>query len=166
MRASSLSLMAACVLAMAPCPAQEPPGSALHVAIDAQDRIVFGQGFNDCDLDALADVVHPQLRFYHDVGGQQDRNAFLAAMQANICPASGPKPIRVLDPGSVQVFPLHDGGVLYGAIHSGVHWFDLREPGKPDVRTGVARFTSVYVLEDGKWWLKDVLSYDHRAAGD
>jgi hypothetical protein len=164
MRPSTVSAMAAALLAAAPSLAQEAPGSALHAAIDAQDRIVFEQGFNNCDLEALAGVIHPQLRFYHDVGGQQDRDAFLAAMRANICPASGPKPIRVLDPDSVQVFPLYDGGVLYGAIHSGVHWFDLREPGKPDVRTGVARFTGVYVLEDGRWWLKDVLSYDHRPA--
>lgn len=49
-------------------------------------------------------------------------------------------------------------------IHMGSHRFFMREPGKDDTATGTARFSNLYVLEDGRWLLKDVLSYDHRPA--
>jgi hypothetical protein len=43
-----------------------------------------------------------------------------------------------------------------------VHLFYLREKGKEDVWTNIARFTSVWLLENGTWKLSEVLSYDHQ----
>jgi hypothetical protein len=51
---------------------------------------------------------------------------------------------------------------LYGAIQNGIHHFYRREKGKDDQHTNIAKFTHVYLLENGKWWLKEVLSFDHK----
>lgn len=151
------------LLAAWPCAAwsQTPDDSELFRALKEQDRSFFERGFNACDLDFLEAAVHRELRFYHDQGGFQDRNAFFENTRKYICGNPGSKPIRKVDADSLEVFPLYDGGVLYGAIQHGVHHFYIREPGKPDVPTSTARFTHVYVLDDGKWLLKEVLSYDH-----
>lgn len=137
------------------------PGPSLFQTLKALDDTFFERGFNQCDLAYLEGAVHPGLRFYHDQGGFQERDAFLENTRKYICAGPGRKPIRKVDEASLEVFPLYDDGVLYGAIQRGVHHFYLREPGRADVATGSARFTHVYVLEDGKWLLKEVLSYDH-----
>jgi hypothetical protein len=40
--------------------------------------------------------------------------------------------------------------------------FYIREKGKPDQHTSSARFTHLYLLDNGNWLLKEVLSYDHQ----
>lgn len=134
--------------------------------LQAQDRTFFELGFNACDLEYLEAAVHPDLRFYHDQGGFQDRDAFFENTRKYICATPDRKPIRKVDAESLEVFPLHRDGVLYGAIQRGLHHFYLREAGKPDVHTSSARFTHVYVLEEGRWLLREVLSYDHQSPGD
>jgi hypothetical protein len=158
---ASLLLAASSTAAMA----QAPGDVDLFEALKEHDRIFFERGFNQCDLDYLEDAVHPQLRFYHDQGGFQDYDAFLGNTRKYICADPDSKPIRKVDADSLQVFPLYGNGVLYAAIQTGSHRFYIREPGKDDVLTSVARFTHVYVLEDGRWLLKEVLSYDHASPG-
>lgn len=140
--------------------------SDLFKTMEQQDRTFFERGFNACDLDYLESAVHPELRFYHDQGGFQDRKTFFDNTRKYICGNVERKPIRKVDASSLDVFPLHQDGVLYGAIQTGLHHFYLREAGKPDVHTSSARFTHVYVLVDQRWLLKEVLSYDHRSPGD
>ncbi len=106
--------------------------------------------------------VARDLRFFHDKSGIQDRNLFLESTRKYICPATGPKPIRKVDPKSLELYLLYNNGELYGAIQHGVHLFYLREKGKEDVWTNIARFTSVWLLENGTWKLSEVLSYDHQ----
>jgi hypothetical protein len=98
------------------------------------------------------------------VGGMSDRTEFLAAMKKNICGTSAQKPIRKLVAGSSKVFPLKKDGKLYGFIHHGDHEFWIRAPGKPEYKTGLARFTSVWIETGGEWKLRTVLSYDHGPA--
>ncbi|MEQ8523163.1 hypothetical protein [Gracilimonas sp.] len=57
---------------------------------------------------------------------------------------------------------MKDNGELYGAIQRGEHEFYILEPGKEMYKTGFARFTHLWLLEDGEWILKRVLSYDHK----
>ena len=156
-------MLAACAWAVQ---AQAADPGDLFQALKEHDAAFFERGFNRCDLDYLAGAVHPQLRFYHDQGGFQDHDRFFENTRRYLCADPDRKPVRKVDAGSLEVFPLYDQGVLYGAIQRGVHHFYLREPGKPDVHTSSARFTHVYVREDGRWLLKEVLSYDHRAPGD
>ncbi len=145
--------------------ARDPGDADLFEALKAHDSVFFERGFNQCDLDYLKGAVDPQLRFYHDQGGFQDYATFLENTRKHICADPARKPIRKVDADSLQVFPLYHDGMLYGALQSGVHRFYLREPGKDDVLTSVARFTHVYVLDAGRWRLKEVLSYDHHSPG-
>lgn len=142
--------------------AQLPRTSPLFRELKTQDSIFFERSFNQCDLDYLKTAVHKDLIFFHDKGGIQNREQFLEAMKNNICGNPDFKPIRKLKEGSLEVFPLNNNGKLYGAIQHGVHYFYIREPGKKDRLTNIARFTSVWLLEDGNWLLKEVLSYDHQ----
>ncbi len=128
------------------------------------DAALFEKGFNQCDLDALGQAIHPDLDFYHDVGGRQDKAAFMAAMSNNICADTDSKPIRKLVPGSQQVFELKENGKRYGIIQKGDHEFYIKEPGKPLYITGRAKFTNVWVLAGDHWQLIEALSYDHGPA--
>lgn len=143
--------------------AQVPDTDPLFRRVAALDSVLFEVGFNGCDLEAMSAVVSEELAFYHDQGGPQDKAAFMRATRENICEAPGPKPIRRLEPGSVEVFPMYRGGELYGAIQSGTHRFYLDEPGRPLRPTGVAAFTNLWLAEGDAWRLAHALSYDHRA---
>lgn len=102
------------------------------------------------------------LEFYHDTGGQQNREEFFDAYDHNICLGTTLKPIRKLIPGTLHVFTLKKNGELYGAIQKGEHEFYIKEPGKELYLTGIARFTHLWMLEEKGWVLTRVLSYDHR----
>lgn len=144
--------------------AQVPETDPLFARAMALDDRLFRDSFNDCKPGVLEALIDPRLEFYHDVAGMQDRAAFLAAVAKNICGPVDRKPIRKLVAGSSKVFPLKQDGKLYGLIHHGDHEFWIREPGKPEYKTGLARFTSVWVDSGGEWKLRTVLSYDHRGA--
>ncbi|MCC7465752.1 MAG: DUF4440 domain-containing protein, partial [Saprospiraceae bacterium] len=100
--------------------------------------------------------------FYHDQGGVQNRDIFLEKTKKYICSNTGTKPIRKVVEESLEVYPMYDNGVLYGAIQSGIHDFYRREKDKADVHTGRAKFTHLYLLVNGQWLLKEVLSFDHK----
>lgn len=137
--------------------------SELFDILKKQDSLFFERSFNQCDYEYLEMHTTADLEFYHDQGGYQDREAFLKSTRENICSGKGPKPIRKVDAGSLQVFPLYKNGKLYAAIQKGVHHFFLREKGKEEVQTGTANFTHVWRLEKETWKLAEVLSYDHSA---
>ena len=82
----------------------------------------------------------------------------------NICSSPNKKPIRKLVEGSMEVYPLYNNGELYGAIQNGTHEFYITDPEKELYRTGIAKFTSTWLLIDGNWVLKNALSFDHKAA--
>ncbi len=135
--------------------------SDIFLTLKKQDSIFFERGFNLCDLEYLNKAIHKDLIFFHDQGGIQNRNEFLENTKKNICSNPNKKPIRKLEENSLQVFPLYNNGKLYGAIQSGIHDFYIREPNKEDVHTSRAKFTHVWLSENGDWLLKEVLSYDH-----
>lgn len=136
--------------------------SELFLTLKKQDSIFFERSFNRCDLAYLSQAVHKDLMFYHDQGGIQDRTAFLENIRKYICSDSSRKPVRTVVTESLEVFPLYNNGVLYGAIQTGIHDFYIREKNKADLHTSRAKFTHLYLLENGQWLLKEVLSYDHK----
>ena len=142
--------------------AQVPDTSQLFQTLKKHDSIFFERGFNQCDLEFLDKAIHKDLRFYHDQSGVQDKHTFFENTKKSICAATLKKPIRKVDEKSLEVFPLYKNGVLYGAIQNGIHHFYQREPGKEDVHSGNAKFTHLYVLENGQWLLLEVLSFDHK----
>ncbi len=142
--------------------AQLAKTDSLFLALKKQDSIFFERSFNLCDLDYLNKTTHPELVFFHDQGGMQHKVEFLAAVKNNICGNPGQKPIRKPVPESLEVFPLYSNGNLYGVIQTGIHDFYIRENGKADRHTSRAKFTHVWLLDNGKWLLREVLSYDHK----
>ena len=136
--------------------------SELFIQAKKLDRIVFEEGFNKCNLEALEKLLSEDFEFYHDKGGIQNKEEFFKAMQDNICSSPNFKPIRKLVAGSLKVFPLKNNGKLYGAIQEGIHEFYIKEPGKELYITNIARFTTVMLLDNGEWKYSRVLSYDHQ----
>ena len=63
---------------------------------------------------------------------------------------------------TLEVFPLYNQGVLYGAIQNGVHEFYIKEANKESRLTSTAKFSHVWLKENDAWLLKRVLSYDHK----
>jgi hypothetical protein len=128
------------------------------------DSLLFELGFNRCDIATLEKIVSEDLEFYHDQSGiTPNKEAFITSIRDGICKLNY-KPKRVLDTASLQVHALKKNGVLYGAIQAGKHSFYAIEPGKPEYLTSTAWFTHLWLLEEGQWKLKRVLSYDHQAA--
>ena len=135
--------------------------SDLFKSLKKHDSIFFEKSFNQCDLKYTEEATHPELIFYHDKSGIQDKAKFLENVQKNLCSNKERKPIRKIQIESLEVYPLYDNEKLYGAIQNGVHEFYIREKGKEDLFTGKAKFTHVYLLQNNQWILKEVLSYDH-----
>lgn len=145
--------------------AQENPQSALHLQIIKMDSLLFNEGFNNCDFKILEEILSPDLEFYHDKGGIQNKKEFIDASRSNICNSPNGKISRKAVPGSIQVFPMEKNGVLYGALQTGTHEFFIQPPGEKTQKTGVAKFTCLWLLNDKKQWLlKRVFSYDHKPA--
>jgi hypothetical protein len=59
------------------------------------------------------------------------------------------------------VYPLYNQGVIYGAIQNGDHEFWIKKSNKELYQTGSAKFSTTWLLVDGEWKMKNVLSYDH-----
>ena len=82
-------------------------------------------------------------------------------MQNGICnPNNVTTSRRELVDSSLDVFPLYNNGQLYGALQNGVHKFYETTNGK-EVAGSIAKFSHLWILEDGTWHLKRVISYDH-----
>lgn len=144
-----------------PTIAQELSTEDIEDAVLKMDDIVFEQGFNSCNIFAVKAVLSDDLEFYHDVGGIQDRDAFLDAFTNNICGDNPLKPIRKIVPDTQNVFPLYADGVVYGAIQKGDHNFYERSGDGTEKLSGSAAFTTLWLLVGDEWKMHRVLSYDH-----
>ena len=144
--------------------AQMDSSSELYRTVQDLDSILFINGFNNCMLQEMDPYIAKDLEFYHDQSGiSTSKEEFFEAINQNICSNRDKKPIRKLVKGSMEVFPLYNNGVLYGAIQKGVHQFYIRESDKEPYLTSTAKFTHVFTMQDNLWQLKRVLSYDHHS---
>lgn len=122
----------------------------------------YWTAYNTCDLKKLSAMNTDDLEFYHDAGGvMKGKASFDNAMAKNICGNPSNKVRREAIKDTVHAYPLMDKGVLYGAIIEGDHYFYNQAQGYPEVRSGRAKFTSLYLVKDGAWKMSRVLSYDH-----
>jgi hypothetical protein len=144
--------------------AQENENSTLFKQLKTADSLLFESAFNRCDFEALEKIAHKDLQFLHDQGGMQNREEFFKAVRENICGNPNRKPVRKLVEGSLSVYPMYKNGQLYGAIQMGIHEFYVSENGGQLQITSMAKFTHTWLLENGKWKLYYVLSYDHQPA--
>ncbi|WP_299668652.1 nuclear transport factor 2 family protein [uncultured Polaribacter sp.] len=140
--------------------AQIDRNTDLYKTLKAKDSIIFQRAFNKCELEKLEPIIAENFEFYHDLAGIQNRKEFMLAMKNNICGNPG-RITRQLVAASLEVFPLKNNGVLYGAIQKGKHTF--QEKNNTEIKTvGIADFTDLWILENNSWKLKRVLSYNHK----
>ena len=128
---------------------------ALYQELARQDSVLFDAAFVTCDAASTNALLADDVEFYHDQTGfhrgAQVRDDF-RRLAAN-CPR-GRGVARVLVPGSLRVYPIHD----YGAVQTGAHRFVSRGGGAPTL----ARFVHLWQKRpDGAWRLTRVLSFDH-----
>ena len=152
------------ILSLNPVFSQVSEDSELFQKLLEKDSLLFKEGFDKCRISEFENFISEDLEFYHDQGGlTTNKDDFLNAVRNNICGNPAKKPIRKLREGSLEVFPLYQNGKLYGAIQKGTHDFFIKEPEKELYMTSTAKFTHVWLLENDKWILKRVLSYDHQS---
>ena len=141
---------------------QQAPTSDLYRIIREKDSLLFSVGFNRCDLDMVHGLLGADLEFYHDQSGESGPRAeFIDRMRHGLC-AQAYKAERVLDQGSLMVFPLMDQDSLYGAVQMGIHHFYAIEKSGIKHLTSTARFTHLWIAEAGEWKLTRALSFDHK----
>lgn len=127
---------------------------------------LFWKGYNTCDTSLCSKYLASDVAFYHDKGGPTlGKENLLASIQNNLCSNSTSYKLRrEAIKETVRVFPLQKGGVLYGAVLSGGHFFYLSQNGQPEHLDGRARFTHLWLLQNGEWKMTNILSYDHGPA--
>lgn len=143
--------------------AQESKTSELFLTLKKNDSLLFNVSFNNCDHSILKEIASEDFEFYHDKGGITSNKAdFIKSIRENICQNEN-KLRRALIDSSLQVYRLEDNGKLYGAIQEGNHLFYATPKNGEEYLTGSARFIHLWILENDRWKLKRVLSYDHGA---
>jgi len=141
---------------------QVAPTSGLFKTLKTHDSLLFEVGFNTCDITQFENLVSDDFEFYHDKSGITASKAdFIAGIRDGLCKMDY-QARRELVENSLEVYPLENNGVLYGAIQTGSHRFYEVKAVKPDKLTSVAKFTHVWLLENGVWRLSRGLSYDHK----
>ncbi len=126
---------------------------------------LFWDTYNFCHTENTGQYLTDDVEFYHDKGGiTNGKDALIESIKKNICGNPDQKVRREPVPGTVKVFPLRNGPAVYGAIISGDHYFYVTEPNKPEVKTGLAKFSQLWILKDDQWKMSVILSYDHGPA--
>lgn len=144
-----------------------PDNLKLFNQIKEKDSLLFQIGFNQIDTAQVSLLTSIDFEFYHDQHGITDsKNAFIGNIDGiRDLPF---KTWRTLVEGSMEVFPLYkeNNKALYGAIQTGIHEFYQQHIGDKVRKTNTAKFTHLWIIEDGKWRLSRVLSYDHQIPKD
>ncbi|TSJ42333.1 nuclear transport factor 2 family protein [Fluviicola chungangensis] len=143
--------------------AQVESNSILYKTILSKDSLLFNIGFNTCDISQFEALLSEQFEFFHDKSGISDRKKFLSDLKNGLCKSPETyQSRRELITEKTQVFPLYENGELYGAIQYGEHRFYEKMEGKAEQFASTAKFTHVWIIENGKWKLRSGLSYDHQ----
>ena len=143
--------------------AQVDKNSELFKTLKAKDSILFKVGFNKCEVEKSAALMTEDLEFYHDNSGiSNSKEEFIEAMKSGICNKDNTQKVyRFLLEESLELFPMYDNGVLYGALQNGRHYFSPNESTTFEDSNNYALFSHLWIIEDGQWKLKRVISYNH-----
>ena len=130
--------------------------------IQKNDSLLFDVGFNTCNIDILKGLISEKFTFYHDKSGiTESKVAFIENVKNGLCKLPY-KAKRILTQGSLDIYPLYNDNVIYGAIQKGEHSFEAVESNNQKFLTSTAKFTHLWVIENKKWVLRSVLSFDHK----
>lgn len=143
--------------------AQVDTNSELYKTILLKDSLLFTIGFNTCDISQFDELLSDKFEFFHDTDSISNKKEFIYSMRNGLC--SSPDTYqsrRELVKESTEIYPLYKNEVLYGAIQMGIHRFYETYKGKKETFASTAKFTHVWLLENGLWKLTKALSYDHQ----
>jgi hypothetical protein len=140
--------------------AQIDKNSDLFKTLKSKDSILFASSFNNCEIEKFEPIIAENFEFYHDLGGVQNKEEFIAVIKNNLCTNPGMNQRSLVD-ASLEVFEMKKNNELYGAIQKGKHTFQQKINDKM-ITVGIADFTHLWILENNQWKLKRVLSYNHQ----
>jgi hypothetical protein len=150
-------------LAVSTVMAQEDKKSELYQAIISKDSLLFNVGFNTCDISKFDDLLSERFEFFHDKDGVSNKKDFIHNLRNGLCISPEKyQSRRELLPESTEIFPLYKNKILYGANQTGIHKFYETMAGKKERFASKARFTHLWMLENGNWKLTRSLSYAHQ----
>ncbi|TDW96735.1 nuclear transport factor 2 family protein [Dinghuibacter silviterrae] len=154
------------LLLLAPAAGLFAQDDATVTALILHKDSLFWQDYNTCNVTDIRQFFSDDIEFYHDKGGVTiGLDTFMTAIRHGLCRDPAHYLLRrEAVKGTVQVYPLHKDGVVYGAVISGQHVFYVNESGKSEYLDGLARFTHLWLLKNGEWKMARVLSYDHGPA--
>lgn len=143
--------------------AQIEKNSALYQTILSKDSLLFEVGFNHCNITQFENLLSDTFEFFHDKDSISYKKEFLYKFKNGLCKSPTTyQSRRELNTESTEIFPLYKNQVLYGAIQTGNHKFYETISGHKETFAGSAKFTHVWLLENGVWKLTKSLSYDHQ----
>ena len=150
-------------LAFGSASAQVNKDSELFKTLKAKDSILFKIGFNKCQIKKSAELLTDDLEFYHDKAGiTNSKQEFIDQMKSGICRDNNPEKVyRFLVDESLEVYPMYNNGKLYGALQNGKHFFATDEIMTFEKTDNYALFSHLWIIENDKWKLKRVMSYNH-----
>lgn len=143
--------------------AQIAKDSDLYQLILSKDSLLFQVGFNTCDMSQFESLLSENFEFFHDKDSISYKKEFINTLRNGLCESPATYQSRrelVLE--STEIFPLYNNKVLYGAIQTGDHLFFEKIGDKTETFASSAKFTHVWLLENGSWKLSKGLSYDHQ----
>ena len=134
----------------------------LYKTIKEKDSLLFDIGFNNCNIEILQDLISREFTFFHDQSGiTKSKDAFIESVQNGLCKLPY-KAFRTLNQGSTYIYPLFNNNIIYGAIQNGEHDFYALQGDNQKYLTSTAKFTHVWIVENGEWKLRSVLSFNHK----
>lgn len=137
--------------------------SELYKTILSKDSLLFNVGFNTCDIKQFENLLSDKFEFFHDKDSISNKATFIYNLRKGLCISPTTyQSRRELVNGNSEVYPLYKGENLYGAIQVGIHKFYETISKKKETYASTAKFTSVWLLENGQWKLNRCLSYDHQ----
>ena len=144
---------------------QEYTKDELFEVLKEKDSLLFNAAFNNCGIEVLNSIFTEDFEFYHDKGGiTEGRESFVGSIEKGCenYKDNDPRPAkRILVPNSLEVYPMFNDGKLYGAIQHGVHTFEFLNDKGEYQKGDIAKFTHVWILDEGRWKIRRELSYDH-----
>lgn len=129
-------------------PKYAPIDLELQRQIEQMDQAFF-DAYNQCDMKKQEAIYADDLEFFHDKGGlMTSKKELLEATRKNICG----KVTRILIPGSIEVYPIHN----YGAVEIGFHRFYNNQ--EPNAESKPSKFIIVWKKENELWSIAKVVS--------
>lgn len=158
-----LALLIGSLVACFSTSAQITPPAFIQL-VRQQDSL-FWKGYNNCDTALEGKFLAEDVEFYHDKGGVlTGKKALLESLKKNLCSNPNFHLRREAKAGTVTIWPLTNNGEPYGAYITGEHFFYITQNGEKEFRDGHARFTELWLLVNGVWKMKQIMSYDHGPA--